>query len=238
MTDLVIVTGGSRGLGAALVDSVPFDAHRVDVSRSGGGPAEQHVRADLTDVGDWAVVTAAITDLVDVHDPARAVLVHAAGTLTPIGFAGEVGLLDYARSVMLNSAAGQVLGHHFLAATAGRSERRDLVMISSGAATTAYEGWSAYNAGKAALDHWVRTVGAEQRRRGGARVCAVAPGVVATEMQAQIRATEPADFPAVERFVELHDRGRLRDPGEVAAQLWRVVEDGLEPGSVVDLREL
>ncbi len=114
----------------------------------------------------------------------------------------------------------------------------DLVMISSGAASTAYAGWSAYCAGKAALDQWVRAVGEEQRHRGNVRVAAIAPGVVATAMQEQIRTTSRDDFPAVARFRELHDEDELADPAKVAEKFWRVVEAGLSPGSVIDLRSL
>jgi hypothetical protein len=112
-------------------------------------------------------------------------------------------------------------------------------MISSGAARSVYEGWSAYGAGKAALDHWVRTAGAEQERRGGrVRILAVAPGVVETAMQAQIRATDAADFPEVQRFHELAERGELRAPEEAARDVWSLLDRELPNGAVVDLREV
>jgi NAD(P)-dependent dehydrogenase (short-subunit alcohol dehydrogenase family) len=132
-----------------------------------------------------------------------------------------------------------VLGDAFLRALGERVPRADLAMISSGAATRVYEGWSAYGAGKAALDHWVRTVGAEQERRGGrCRVLAVAPGVVETPMQERVRASAPGDFPAVERFRDLHARGELLAPDDVASRLWSLLDRALPNGSVVDLREL
>ena len=102
----------------------------------------------------------------------RVVFVHSAGTLEPIGFAGEVDAASYARQVLLNSAAPQALGDAFLRAAAGTEAPCTLLFISSGAASSVYEGWTAYGAGKAAVDQWVRTAGAEQKRRGGrCRVC-------------------------------------------------------------------
>ncbi len=165
-------------------------------------------------------------------------LIHAAGTLTPIGFAGEVDSDAYTSNVLLNSAAGQVIGHHFLGAIHSRSGSFDLVMISSGAASSAYAGWSSYGAGKAALDQWVRNVGAEQRARGGVRVSAIAPGVLATGMQREIRSTSERDFPSVERFHELHDKGDLVEPEVAARQIWGAIENGVETGSVIDIRRL
>lgn len=239
MSDLVIISGASSGLGLALARTVPFPATVVDISRSGppdGGI--EHIAADLSDPSSWETVGEAIRNLVGTHDPHRGVLIHAAGTLTPIGFAGEVDSDAYATNVVLNSASGQVLGHLFLEAVRDRDGVFDVVMISSGAASSAYPGWSSYGAGKAALNHWVRNVGAEQRERGGVRVSAIAPGVVATGMQSQIRETSEHDFPNVERFHDLHEEGKLAEPEDAARNIWSAIERGIETGSVIDIRDL
>lgn len=238
MPDLVFITGASSGLGGALARTVPFPANVVDISRS--GPSDDsisHIAADLSDPTSWPEVGAAMARIVEESDPGRAVLIHAAGTLNPIGFVGEVDGNAYASNVVLNSASGQVLGHLFLEAVAGRAGDHVVVMISSGAASSVYPGWSSYGAGKAALDHWIRHVGAEQRMRGGVRALAVAPGVIATSMQTQIRETSESDFPQVGRFHELHEQGRLASPDEAAIKVWRAIESDVETGSVVDVRD-
>jgi benzil reductase ((S)-benzoin forming) len=238
MTTLVVITGGSRGLGRAIALTAPAGSTVLEVSRTGGTPGTEHVAADLADPGAWARVSDQVAAAVARRDWDRIVLVHAAGVIQPIGFAGEVSATAYATSVLVNSAAGQVLGDRFLAAVRDLGSRRQFCWISSGAASSAYPGWSAYCAGKAAADHWVRTVGAEQRLRGGVEVCAVAPGVVATDMQAAIRATDERDFPAVERFRSLHADGALRDADDTARQLWAVLDAGVTPGDVLDLRDV
>lgn len=240
MGGLAIISGASSGLGLELARQTPFPARTVDISRSGppAGSGIEHLEADLSDPASWSEIETRMAELIDDEEPGRAAFIHAAGTLTPIGFAGEVESEAYARNVLLNSAAGQVLGHAFLKAIAGRSGIYDLVMITSGAASSAYPGWSAYGAGKAALDQWVRSVGAEQSLRGGVRVSAIAPGVLDTPMQAEIRETAEQDFPRVERFHRLHDEGDLVDPADAARRLWDAVESGLETGSVLDLRDL
>ena len=78
-----------------------------------------------------------------------------------------------------------------------------LVNLSSGAATSAYRGWAAYCASKAAVEMLTEVVGLEERAS-GLRAYAVAPGVVDTDMQALIRSTPDEDFPAVARFRALH----------------------------------
>jgi benzil reductase ((S)-benzoin forming) len=238
MSDLVIITGASSGLGLALARTTPFPATVVDVSRSGPPDDEgiEHIAVDLSRPEQWARVGEEMKRLIDERAPGRIVFIHAAGTLTPIGFAGEVDTGSYAANVILNSAAGQVLGHLFLQAVAGVEASIDLVMISSGAARSVYAGWSSYGAGKAALDQWVRNVGAEQQVRGGVRVSAIAPGVVATAMQREIRSTPERDFPKVERFHDLHDEGELVEPELAARRVWDAIEKGIETGSVIDAR--
>lgn len=239
---LVIVTGGSTGIGRALLDHAPAGAIRIDVSRRGpADPAVVHLPGDLADPAAWTPVGDALAEHIAAFTGERVTVIHNAGTLEPIGFAGEVDRETYTRQVLLDAAAPQVLGHRLLAALCGHpAVRRELVLISSGAARTAYPGWSAYGAGKAAVDHWVRTVAAEQERRGGVRVLAIAPGVVDTAMQELIRTTEVADFPAVERFRALHDDRALRTPDEVAIGLWRLLDTAdadRSLGPVLDLRD-
>ena len=237
-THLVFISGASSGIGQALARAVPWkDARVIDISRRGAEGLD-HVEADLSSPSGWQAAGARFEREIPGFTGERVVFVHSAGTLAPMGFAGEVDSLEYQAQVLLNSASPQVLGHAFLRAASRTEARCDLLMIGSGAAHTVYEGWSAYCAGKAGVDHWVRTVGAEQARRGGrCKVLCVAPGVVATAMQEQIRETSPEHFPDVERFHELHREGELSDPDVVAHELWGLLDRGLANGAVLDLRD-
>jgi short-subunit dehydrogenase len=237
---LIWITGASAGLGAALVETLPYDdAHVVSISRSPGPNDTEHVPADLADPVSWSAVQSHLLVRLADFSGSRVVFIHNAGTIEPIGFAGEVDTVAYRNNVLLNSAAGQVLGHAFLNAVAesGFTGAAKLVMISSGAATNPYPGWSAYSAGKAALNHWVRAVGAEQRERGSnVSVLAIAPGVVATGMQSTIRSSDETDLPSVAKFHELHDEGQLASPVDAARSVWAVVDRDLPPGTVTDVR--
>ena len=164
---------------------------------------------------------------------------HCAATLNPIGFAGEVDPDAYASNVVLNSASPQVLGDRFVALAKRVAVPAVMVQISSGAATKPYPGWSSYCAAKAAVDQWTRTVGKELENRGQPiTVVSVAPGVVETPMQAEIREMDEADFPNVQRFRDLESEGILRSPAEVAGELWELAtRPDLENGAVLDLRD-
>jgi benzil reductase ((S)-benzoin forming) len=236
---LVIVSGASSGIGLAMARGVPWPGARVvDVSRR-GAPGLEHLAADLADPAHWERVSSFFAREIEGFTGERVVFVHAAGTLDPIGFAGEVDAAAYRRAVLLGAACPQVLGDAFLRAARATRAACWLLLISSGAAHSVYPGWSAYGAGKAAVDQWARTAGAEQALRGDrVRVLSVAPGIVATAMQEQIRTTAAADFPEVARFALLFESGQLREPREVAAKIWALLERALPNGAVVDLREL
>jgi NAD(P)-dependent dehydrogenase (short-subunit alcohol dehydrogenase family) len=234
---LVFVSGGSSGIGRAMIDTLPFQPARVLSLSRRAAPGAVHVAVDLAEPAGWRRAAELFEHEIGGFTGERVIFVHAAGTLTPIGFAGEVEPAAYRSNVLLNSAAPQVLGDAFLRALRASRARGLLLFIGSGAATAVYPGWSGYGAGKAAVDQWTRTAGAEQARRGGrCRVLCVAPGVVATAMQEEIRASRPEQFPELERFVALQREGALRDPLDVARELWALVDGDLPNGAVYELR--
>jgi len=235
---LVWISGASSGIGKALAATLPWqDVRLIGVSRRPPSTGE-HLEADLADPRSWETVRQSFERELHGWSGERVVFVHAAGVAGPIGFAGEVDTGSYSRSAILNSAAPQALGHMFLAAAKDVDARRQIVMLTSGAASSIYPGWAAYGAGKAAVDQWVRDVGAEQNLRGGVELMAVAPGTVDTGMQEQIRQTDEKDFPQRQKFLDLHQAGKLADPFRVAQDIWALLDHGLQNGPVVDLRKL
>jgi len=71
----------------------------------------------------------------------------------------------------------------------------------------------------------------------GAKVCSLAPGVIATDMQVQLRSADPNAFPDIGNFQAMHERGMLSSPAEAAARILAYLERadfGAEP--VADVR--
>jgi benzil reductase ((S)-benzoin forming) len=97
---------------------------------------------------------------------------------------------------------------------------RKVLNISSGLGRRPMAAQSAYCAAKAGLDHFTRCVALEQAALPhGARVCSLAPGVIDTDMQVQLRGADPARFPERATFESLKQKGHLTAPSEAAARV-------------------
>ena len=91
----------------------------------------------------------------------------------------------------------------------------------SGACSTSPPAWVAarwpaavYCAAKAGMDHLSRCLALEEESQpNGARVVSLAPGVIDTDVQVQLRGADAAAFPDRERFVALHREGQLSSAG-------------------------
>lgn len=196
---VVVVTGASRGMGAGMAArfaelglSVAGCARTLPPST---GAAREHLAS--VDVTSAVSVESFARNTVEALGPID-LWINNAGVLDPMGPLRTLdpGAVDRAIAVNVGGVINGTRAFARLARTWPEA-RRVLVNISSGAATSVYEGWSVYGAAKAAVDHLTEIVAAEEPEL----VChAVAPGVVDTDMQALIRDQDETDFPAVERF--------------------------------------
>lgn len=197
MTDLtgqtVVITGASRGIGAATARHFAGLGARVALlARDGAalaalvGDIGDQAMALPCDMGDWAAVAAAVAKTEARFGPIH-VLINNAGLIEPIARLADSDPKDWGRVVDVN-LKGVYHGLRavlpgMLAAGAGT-----VLNLSSGAASSALEGWSHYCATKAAVLALTRCADREYRDQ-GIRVIGLSPGTVATGMQEQIRAS-------------------------------------------------
>ena len=239
-----IVTGHSRGLGHALAaDLLARGARVLGLARTGHAgllaayPDQlQQVTLDLSDttaLAAWLGSGALPAWLAGAH---TVLLINNAGLVKPIAPLGRQGGQAIADAVALNVAAPLMLSDALVPASPGCADRR-IAHISSGAGRNAYAGWSVYCATKAALD--MHAQAAAQDGVPGLRVASIAPGVVDTAMQADIRASSEADFPQRGRFEALQREGQLATPADVAQRLLDyVLSPAMGGQAVADLRSL
>jgi NAD(P)-dependent dehydrogenase (short-subunit alcohol dehydrogenase family) len=181
-----LVTGGSRGIGLAIVEALAVQgADVVFTARAAGGvagamaalPSGSSVRGVVCDVTDRAGMAGLLAEPVDI-------LVNNAGVIRPIGRLAEIDMGDWAENLRVNVVAAVSAIQLALPGLVAR--RGTVINLSSGAAQKPMEGWSAYCAGKAALAMVTRCLHLEYGGK-GLRAFGFAPGLIDTDMQGEIR---------------------------------------------------
>jgi hypothetical protein len=109
--------------------------------------------------------------------------------------------------------APMLLSSAFLGATQGWNAVRKVLNISSGLGRRAMASSATYCAAKAGMDHFTRCMALEEALLpNGARVCSLAPGVIDTDMQDQLRHADALLFPDRAMFEGMHVNGQLSSP--------------------------
>ena len=200
MSDLkdkvVIVTGASRGIGAAAAIELAARGARVVAAARNASACSDVLEqignnggeafAVSCDVSDYSAVEKMISETLERFGKIDA-LVNNAGIVDPIGMIEDTDPEAWARNISVNlvgvyNGTRAVLGKFY------DQGHGTIINISSGAAHNPLEGWSAYCSGKAGVYMMTRATAHEAGEK-GIRVYGFAPGVVDTDMQVNIRAS-------------------------------------------------
>ena len=240
---LYILTGGSRGMGLSMAQHILQQGHHLlSIARTANAAlpalAQQH-QAQLQqwqhDLAQPAPVAQRLLDWLQQQDPAhyaRVVLINNAGVIPPIAPLADSDWDAVAQALRVGLEAPMLLTSAFLRASADWATPRQVLNISSGLGRRALASQATYCAAKAGLDNFSASVALDEARKpNGAKVCALAPGVIDTDMQVQLRSAGSTDFPDVERFAQLHSSGALTSAPEAAARVlaWLEREDFGQP---------
>ncbi|AYM96583.1 SDR family NAD(P)-dependent oxidoreductase [Acidovorax sp. 1608163] len=249
-TQLFILTGASRGMGlamaqqllkphhtvvciarhsnpdltaAAMASDVALEQWQQDLSR--GQAAAEHLRTWLKKQAPDAFTSAT--------------LINNAGVIPRITPLSDSDPADLANALRVGLEAPMQLTAAFLHATADWAVPRKVLNISSGLGRRAMASQAAYCAAKAGMDHFTRCLALDEAAKPhGAKVCSLAPGVIDTDMQVQLRGAPTADFPDAPNFAHLKSGGLLTSPADAATRVlaWLDRADfGTQP--VADVRE-
>jgi benzil reductase ((S)-benzoin forming) len=246
-----IITGTSRGIGEAIANKLlqpgntlycasrGMNEELVERAVSAGVPIF-YFNNDLSDPDEVAEFSLQVWSRITPENIKRISLINNAGMLSPIGPIERNDPGKLADHFHLNLLAPILLSSVFLKHTATWSIPKTILNISSGAADSPYYGWSAYCSSKAALDMFTRTVALEQTHAAHpTKIVSIAPGIVETAMQSEIRNTAQKDFRDLEKFVKLHEEGKLSSPEYVADIIVKALfDDTIASGSVTDIWHL
>jgi len=229
--ELVIVTGASRGLGRALAEQLlATDRLLLTISRRPDPSLEATATARGARLEQWALdlqhgigVAARLEAWLRGLDGARfgaATLINNAALVGPAGPLQDAGAEAIAAALRVGLEAPAQLGAAFLRATDGWRAARKLLNISSGAAHVVIPGSAVYCAVKAGLDHLSRVMSEDEASRpNGAKIVSLAPGIIDTDMQVELRGADPMRFASQPRFLAMKTSGQLATAEAAAARV-------------------
>ncbi len=185
----VLITGASRGIGAATarvfaqagarVGLMARDAEALDLlAAETGGLA---LPGDVAQAADMEKAVAAIYEAFGALD----VLINNAGVIGPIGGIASADAADWGRAIDIN-LKGVYHGMRAALPVMRAQGEGTILTVGSGAAHAPQEGWSAYCSSKAGALMLTRAAD-QEARADGIRVMSLSPGTVATDMQDRIR---------------------------------------------------
>ena len=247
---LFILTGASRGMGLAMASKLLKPGNTLlCISRKTSDVLTREAASSGATLLQWtqdlahgAVASARLNQWLREQSAAgfsSAVLINNAGMIPGIGplSEGDAGHLRLALHVGLE--APMQLTAAFLSATERWPARRKVLNISSGLGRKAMASQAVYCAAKAGMDHFTRCVALEEALKpNGAAVCSLAPGVIDTDMQTQLRRADASAFPDQQTFIGLKNKGLLSSPEEAAGRVLAYLaraDFGSQP--VADVRE-
>lgn len=246
-----IITGASRGIGAGIVrallqpGNVIFAPARhenpelLKAAQAAGSELSFH-RVDLSESAAIEPLLGELFGRIDLQRAEGVYLVNNAGVLSPIGPLETHSLEEDDFHLRVNLLAPMRLTAGFIGRTQKFQGRKVVANISSGAAQRAYFGWSSYCSGKAGVEMFTRVVGLEQQQSDWPVVVyAIAPGIVDTEMQNEIRKADNTQFRDKPKFIRYHEKGYLASPEDTGRALAETLDDpGIKTGDVLDIRDL
>lgn len=212
---VIVITGASRGLGQGM--AAWFAAQGAQLALCA------RTEPVAPAAGAWCAAVD-VTDAEAMVDFARQAAgrlgppelwINNAGVLEPVLAQRQLTGAQLAEHLAIN--VGGVLNgtQAFLTVLDAADRSGTLANISSGASLAGRAGWSAYCAGKAAVDRLTETVAIEEPDRLQA-AWSVAPGLVDTAMQELIRSLPEERFPSVEWFKERKRTNAMNEPWWVA----------------------
>ena len=225
MKSLLILTGHSKGLGRAILDAYlqkeGFEI--IAISRTKLGLNNPNLTEISMDFGELEVLETELFSLFPSDEFEEIILINNAGWIGEIKPVGSLQVKEMRTQINVNLLAPMYLTNAFVSAYKDSKAKKIICNISSGAASKPMEGWGGYCSTKAAIAMFTM-VAAKENSNSRFRFFSVAPGIVDTQMQEEIRQANELDFPQIERFKSYKEKGDLSSPELVASKISYLLE--------------
>lgn len=214
----LFITGASSGIGKALAEHALKNGDKVTgISRRHviRHKNYSHITMDLSKHESLGKI-----NFVPAKEAKTVVLVNNAGWLGDVKPVGDIDPDKMVRAFAINVNAPTILSRMFIGSLSKYIDLQKVIInISSGVSRYPLSSWSTYCASKAALDMFTRVMKLDHP---DVYAFSIAPGIVDTEMQGEIRRLDRERFPDKERFVGYKEKGELSRPEDVAEKLYYV----------------
>jgi benzil reductase ((S)-benzoin forming) len=243
-SDFYMITGTSRGIGAALASRLLAEGHVVlGVSRSAAESLQSeryhHLKCDLADASAATQIVTKAESLVAEASCEFLCLVNNAARLEPLKAIEECSSFEIEAHIQIGLIAPMALTSKFIHTFAQLACRKKVAFISSGAAIQAMPGASSYCSSKAGLTMFSRCVGMEQKgREKGFETVSINPGMVETDMQVTARSKSDEEFQMAPYFKEAQQSGKVQELGPVVEKIARILTEHQDPGAFVSCTEM
>lgn len=221
--NLLLITGGSSGLGYALIKSaLNADYDVINISRTKPEIKNQnlkHFKIDLTKTSSFEK-NLKFLSAVNFEKYKSILIINNAGMIQPIGLFEQIDLLQLKENIDLNLVAPLILTRKvFDQIKSTQNTKVNFVNIISGASFKPILGWSAYCTSKAGLAMFSQCFNEELKTYKNIQCVAVSPGIIDTPMQEKIRSTQAKNFPDVKKFKQYKKKNQLRSAEAVSESL-------------------
>jgi len=235
------ITGVSRGIGKALLEELLKEDSNYIIGLGQNSTLKherfEFVKIDLRDLDNVKQYR-----FIDIIDAESVTLVNNSGMLGDVNRVGAIDNQAIIDTFKLNTIAPALLMNSFAQAYQNFSGKKLVLNISSGAGRHTIESWSSYCGSKSALDMFSSVAESEQQTAygsNGIKFLSVAPGIVDTQMQTEIRAVDKDHFSRVDTFINYKKENMLTDPQRLAVQLVDLMKNSSKyQNPLLDVREL
>jgi benzil reductase ((S)-benzoin forming) len=235
------ITGTGRGIGKALAENLlkNEDVKVTGISRTATIKHKNysHIITNLSDLNDTESIFFPTLENAD-----EIVLINNSGVISEILRVGKLKNQSIINDYHVNIVSPSILMNNFIKKYQQYENKRVILNISSGAGRHNIDAWGVYCASKSAMDMLSQNIEIEQNfypeiKR--IKVFSVAPGVVDTKMQEQIRAVSVTEFSDVEKFIQMKQNKELAGTDKTALLLLRIIDNQTKYSNVLlDIRNI